>query len=90
MEGSILRLRTAPRRRSEHPATDDYRHWRSGSLSEKESRLCDFVLFASAGREPADDLTGPPGMLAGTQGCPSGHSMAVQHPKAMNDAMSDE
>jgi len=56
MEGSMLRLRTRPRRRSEDPATDDYRHWRSGSLSEKESRLCDFVLFASAGREPADDF----------------------------------
>ena len=56
----MLRLRTRPRRRSEDPATDDYRHWRSGSLSEKESRLCDFVLFASAGREPADDLHGPP------------------------------
>ena len=56
----MLRLRTRPRRRSEDPATDDYRHWRSGSLSEKESQLCDFVHFASAGREPADDLRGPP------------------------------
>ena len=33
----MLRLRTRPRRRSEDPDTDDYRHWRSGSLSEKES-----------------------------------------------------
>ena len=85
----MLRLRTRPRRRPEDPATHDYRHWRSSSLSEKESRLCDFVLFASAGREPADDLRAA-GCEQGPRASPSGHSMAVQHPKAMNHAMSDE
>ena len=63
----MLRLRTRPRRRSEDPDTDDYRHWRSGSLSEKESRLCDFVLFCIC-REGARGRLRGRRMLAGTQG----------------------